>query len=352
MEVLMKTLFRILIVATCIGIVVYYTNEEPFKTEMLEGPATITKPVVDVESKQQNLNGLPRPSNGISIYIGKSIDKILDNYGKPNRVDQSKFGYKWWIYHSDNELLMFGITDDRVTQVYTNSVNVNTEPYKIGQTLDDVYRMTIFEEEVAVEIEDNVYMFAMNELDMHNRILVRYDDVYVQLYIDNANTQLQGVRFIDGETLVLHKPYELQYVGELIEASTPSSYAQVEINLANARQLTELTNSLRMKNDLPALEQSNVLSSLAGGNSERMFLDTMESQTIEVEMTIEEQLKEMNENYQQLGENVATNYTDPIEVLHGWMNSKEHRALLLSDEFTHIGSGAYVNYYTQLYMQE
>ena len=99
-------------------------------------------------------------------------------------------------------------------------------------------------------------------------------------------------------------------------------------------------------------KQSNVLSSLAGENSEHMFLDTMESQTIEVEMTIEEQLKEMNENYQQLGENVATNYTDPIEVLHGWMNSKEHRALLLSDEFTHIGSGAYVNYYTQLYLQE
>ncbi|WP_274309351.1 CAP domain-containing protein [Solibacillus daqui] len=348
----MKALFQILIVATCICIVVYYTNVEPSKTEVLEGPTTITKPVIDLESTQQSINELPRPTTGISIYIGKSANGILDNYGKPVRVDPTEFGYEWWVYENKAGLFMVGVMNNIVTQIYTNDMNFNTTPYTINESIDDIYRMTIFEQEVTFESDDNVYLFAMNEEDMKNRILVKYDDVYIQLYIDNETNTLYGVRFIDGATLVLHKSYEMQFFGKLVEANTPSSFAQIEINLANGRILTALTNAFREKFELPKLAYSNVLTSLASDNSEQMFLTLMETQTTESEkFDVGGELVALEFSYEQLGENVAANYKDPIEVLHGWINSKEHRALVLNEEYTHIGSGAYVNNFTQLYMK-
>lgn len=352
MEGFMKALFQILIIATCIGIVVYYTNVEPSKTEVLEGPTAMTKPVLNTASVQQDVGGLPRPTTGISIFVGEEAGIILDNYGKPVRVDPSGFGYEWWVYEEETALLMFGMMDGIVSQIYTNDMNVHTAPYVIGESIDDIYRRTILEQEVTVEMDDNLYIVAMNEQDMKNRILVKYEDLYIQLYIDNETNTLYAVRFIDGETLVLHKSYEMQFVGELVEASTPSSYAQVAINAANGRQLTELTNAFRVKHELRKLEHSNVLASLASDHSEQMVSALMESQNVTLNFDLSVQLVERAISYEHLGENVAANYKDSIEVIHGWINSKEHRALLLSEDYTQIGSGAYVNYYTQFYMHE
>lgn len=348
----MKTLFRILIVATCLGIVYYYSNVEPSKLDPLEGPTQITQPVAEVQSSTNNLNELPRPTSGISKFIGLSSDEIMDNYGKPKRIDPSSFGYEWWIYQNDYALLMVGITEGIVSQIYTNSTNFDVTPYIIGQSLEDVYRRTIFEQEVTAEVAGNIYVFAMNEQDMKNRILVKYEEnLFAQLYIDTETNQLDGVRFIDGRTLVLHKPYEMQFIGELLEASTPSSFAQIKINQANGLQLTDLANSFRKKNDRVILMPSTKLNVIADAQSEAMFLENMDTQLSEIKMPLlEEYLKEQEIDYELANENYATNYIDTLEVIHGWMNSKEHRELLLDERLTHIGSGAFVNYYTQIYL--
>lgn len=347
----MKVLFRILIIATCIGIVVYFSNEESSQTELLEGPPSITKPLVDLEPSMPTEEYLPRPTKGISTLIGKTSKDVLETYSTPKRIDPSEYGYEWWIYDTDNGLLMVSMKEDRVNQIYTNNSEFDIAPFVIGEPLDDIYRTTVLGQEITVELEENIYIFAMNEQDLHDRILVKYDNLYAQLYIDHETNKLYSIRFLDGETLVLHKPYEMQFIGELFEASTPSSYMQIDINLANRRQLTDLANSLRLQNGLPTLLPSDTLASLADYNSEHMFLGMMDSQVTN-EYKIEDQLNEVQQNYEQHGVNVATNYKDAIEVIHGWMNSKEHRTLLTDEEFTHIGSGAFMNYYTQLYVKQ
>ncbi|MEK4424305.1 CAP domain-containing protein [Solibacillus sp. FSL K6-1523] len=346
----MKALFRILIVATCLGMVYYYSNFDDSTTGLLEGPNQITQPVSNVVPGNLNGDDLPRPTTGLSTYIGKSSEEIVEQYGKPNRVDVSAFDYEWWVYDGKGQTLMVGVDQEIVTQVYTNDVNFNIAPYQIGQTLDDVYRMTIIEQEVSVKIDENIYMFAMNEMDMQNRILVKYEDVFAQLYIDEEKQQLEGVRFLDGQTLVVHKPYELQFAGELLEASTPSSFKQIEINLANGKQLTELVNSFRQKNELPVLQYMGQLVTIAGDHSEQIFLNNKLTQDTTID-TLTNRLDAHEIIYQHAGENSATNYVDAIEVVHGWINSKEHRDLILNDRFNRIGSGAFVNYFTQIYIE-
>lgn len=349
-EGLMKALFRILIVVTCLAMVYYFSDFDDSTTGLLEGPNQITQPVSN--GMPENIHGddLPRPTTGLSTYIGKSSLEIVEQYGRPNRVDASAFGYEWWVYYVDGHTLMIGVNQEIVTQVYTNNVSFNIAPYQIGQSLDDVYRMTIFEQEVSVKIGENIYMFAMNEMDMQNRILVKYEDIFAQLYIDEEKKQLEGIRFLDGQTLVLHKPYELQFVGELLEASTPSSFKQIEINLANGRQLTELVNSYRQKNELPALQIMEQLVTVAGDHSEQIFLNNRMTHDATID-TLTNRLDAHEIIYQNAGENSATNYVDAIEVVHGWINSKEHRDLILNDRLNRIGSGAFVNYFTQIYIE-
>ncbi len=350
-EGLMKALFRILIVATCLGMVYYFSDFDNSTTGLLEGPNQITQPVTNVLPENLNGDDLPRPTTGISTYIGKSSEEIVAHYGKPNRIDVSAFDYEWWVYYVEGQTLMVGVDQEFVTQVYTNNVKFNIAPYQMGQSLDDVYRMTIFEQEVAVNIGENIYMFAMNEMDMQNRILVKYEDIFAQLYIDEEKQQLDGIRFLDGQTLVLHKPYELQFAGELVEASTPSSFKQIEINLANGKQLTELVNSYRLKNGLPNFQYMDQLATVAGEHSEQIFLNNRLTQDSTID-TLTNRLDAYEISYQNAGENSATNYVDAIEVVHGWINSKEHRDLILSERFNRVGSGAFVNYFTQIYIEE
>ncbi len=60
--------------------------------------------------------------------------------------------------------------------------------------------------------------------------------------------------------------------------------------------------------------------------------------------------------YLALGENIAVGNQTVNEIFQGWMESSEHRANILSDQFTEVGVGIYIGrdgqaYYTQVFGQ-
>ena len=75
--------------------------------------------------------------------------------------------------------------------------------------------MTIIDYEVAATVGENIFIFSMSEEDMQTRLLIKFDGLYAQLYIDRETSELQGIRYTDSETLVLHQPYEMSYQGSL-----------------------------------------------------------------------------------------------------------------------------------------
>ena len=349
----MEALFRILIIVTFIVIVYYYAGPDVTTNGPLEGPNVIQQPISNNDYPTLIEDGLMRPEEGLSTYIDESIDIVLGTYGYPKRIDKTPFQYDWWIYDDDEQgFIMFGVADEKIVQVYTNTNMYNVAPYAIGQSVDDIYRMTIFESEVSVQLDDNIYLFAMNDLDMKSRILVKFKDVYAQLYIDTVTEKLAGIRFLNGQTLVEHKPYEMQFIGELIDSSTPSSFAQYEIHKASAAQLFYLTNIIRSKYGVPTLVGDSKLNEVAVQKSEMMFVQNMETQQEESEVPLKDLLNTAEINYKSADENSATAYYDAIEVMHGWLNSKEHRKILLNDTYTHVGTGVYMNYYTQIFVEK
>lgn len=349
----MKTLFRILIVLSFLAFIFYYSSSSN-NYEPLEGPNYSSQIIPNMDRDAQiSADAVPRPESGLSTYIGKSSEELLKQFHEPSRYGKSSYGYEWWVYNKDSSnLVMFAVDEGKVTQVYTNAQAANVSPYTMGQTLENVYRMTIIDSEVTAAIGENIYTFTMNEEDMNTRILAKFDNIFAQLYIDSENGSLGGVRFMDSKTLVMHRPYEMSFIGELISPPNPTSYLMEESNKASAELLTDLLNAFRLNHELPPLEQNDILSTVAMEHSEDMYTQNYLSHESPTKGSLRDRLENEGVQYEEAEENIATSYIDSIEAVHGWLNSSEHRAFMLNDDYTHIGSGTFINYYTQIFMEE
>lgn len=60
--------------------------------------------------------------------------------------------------------------------------------------------------------------------------------------------------------------------------------------------------------------------------------------------------KEFGISYMAAGENIAAGQTTPKQVMNGWMNSKGHRANIMSGDFNSIGIGFDNNHWVQLFI--
>ena len=343
----MKSLFRFLIVATFLGIIVYYSSTDG--TKPLELQEVEVKEIENMEELDFNNVSLQRPKTGLSTYVGQSVDAVVKQFKHPHRIENTPYGYEWWVYNQYELYMMFGVKDGVVNQVYTNSTAYDLTPYTMYMSEDEIYRMTIIEGEITVELGDNIYLYTMNDYDLKHRLIVRFEDLYAQLYLDAKQKKLVGVRFMDGETVVAHQPYELQFIGTLNEAQ-PLQFSE-DVNYANEQMFYELTNVLRLKEKMPALKLSNSLSQLAKSHSRDMFKGQFVSHESPTYGSLKERAQRMQITYEEIDENIATGFYDAIEAVHSIINSDKHRDVLLNEKYTEIGVGVQERYYTQVLIE-
>lgn len=342
----MKTLFRILIVGVIFAIFFYFTNTNS-SDKILQGPEQVIKPIENIDIVEQYNAIYERPKEGISTLIGESAMNVIELYGKPDVKYSTVFSYDIWVYNTISNYMAVGVKNGKVSQVYTNSETLNVSPYEMNTPARTIYSSTVLEAEITVELGENIYIFSMSEKDTLNRILVKLDTIYAQLYIDEKAEQLIGIRFLDGETLVENKPYEMQFIGELLEAPSPTSQILLESQLQNSEQLEDLINVFRAKYARPLVKNNENLTYIASQLSERRFNNELK----ELEIAKRDLLKLLDErdiDYHNAEEIVAFGYTDPIEVIHGVLNSDVHRNAILNGNATEIGIGNYGSYYTQI----
>lgn len=346
----MKDLLRIMIFLSIVLIGLFYLDPSINENDVLEAPRT-ADPLPSEHITDESLD-IDRPSKGISSYIGKSSKHWIEQYGEPERKEPSAYGYEWWIYNASYaHFTMIGVKDDKVVQVYAAGAATDVTPYKIGQSLDEIYRFTILENEVTVKYGANVYTFNVTAEDMDKRILVKFDGVYAQLYIDSTDRVLEAVRFMDAETLIRHHPYDMMFSGELLPIQVPSSTMQQSIDQANAKQIADLVNIYRLRHESKPLSINPQASIVAGTNSEDMARQNFSSEEIEFK-ELHARLQERNILFKEAAVNTAARYYDAAETAHGWINSDIHRKTLLNDQYTETGVGAFGKYYTQIFLEK
>lgn len=303
-------------------------------------------------ASQQGVSELNRPTEGLSTLIGKQVDVLVSSYGEPNRKDFSSYGYEWWIYDDVKGYMQVGVENGKIVTLYAIGEKVNIAPFKIGQSVEDLFSKVIFDAGVNFTYEDTQYRFEMSEDEMNTRPLVKMGDIYVQLLIDKFTGELSSVRFFNEKTLVAQRPYELVYRGELLENEPLSDDSWRMIEEGSKQQIFDITNIMRKRYHVKPLKWDEATAEVAFLHSKDMYDSNTFSHNSKQFGELSDRLKRANIQYQLAGENIAANYMDAPAVMEGWLNSEGHRDSLLNDKYTHIGVGVFHKHYTQDFIQK
>ncbi|WP_256236055.1 CAP domain-containing protein [Bacillus sp. EB600] len=293
-----------------------------------------------------------KPKEGLSLLIGQDVGNLEKELGKPQRIDQTIYGYQWYIYNLNfKRYVQVGVEDNHVVAIYASGEDLNIAPFEIGQPVEEIFNTQYIDTNVDITIGSNTYRFELNDTDINLRPLIQLGDIYVQLYFDKYSGELSGVRFLNAETLVKERGYELVYHGELIEPPIPDEILWESAESGTEKEIFDITNVLRKRNGLRPLKWDEKTAEAAFKHSKDMFETSDFSHTSSRYGGLSDRLKAANVGYQSAGENIAANYTDGPAVVEGWLNSQSHRESLLNKNFTHLGVGVYQKYYTQDFIQ-
>jgi uncharacterized protein YkwD len=305
-------------------------------------------------NKNQEATPNERPKEGMGIYIGQDVSMLKRDFGEPQRIDASLYGYQWYIYNLDySHYIQVGVdNNNQIVTVYAIGDQMNVMPFKIGQPVEEIFNSTDIEMNIDIELNSNSYRFELDEADFNMRPLVRLGDVYVQLYIDKFTGTLSSLRFLNAETLIKQRPYEMVYRGDLLEPVEPSEAIWRIIEEGSEKEIFDITNVLRIRHNLEPLIWDDETSEVALGHSKDMFESKDFSHTSKKFGSLSDRLDAGKIVFKSAGENIAANYTDAPAVVEGWLNSNGHRESLLNDEFTHLGVGVFQKYYTQNFIRK
>lgn len=316
-----------------------------------------SEPKVD-ESLDQDINeqspnqGIEQPQTGVGSLIGKDIEALKAVMGAPARVDLSAYGFHWWIFNDSlNQYVQAGVLNGKVVTAYGIGTSVNVEPFKIGQPIEEVFSKNLIDPELTFEFNGSSYKFELSEQDMNNRPIIKMGDYFVQLYVDKFTGLVSSIRYLDSETLVKQRPYEMVYRGELLEAPELTEEDWLRVEAGMEKQILDITNVIRARHELELLQWDDETAQVAYAHSKDMAEADYFSHESEKYGTLADRLKAADIIYELAGENIAANYTDAPAVVEGWLNSESHREALLNNEYSHLGVGVYRRHYTQNFLK-
>jgi len=354
----LRILSRILILSAVFLTIGFYASindnndgniliKEDHTTEMK--PANTQLP----DLKQSKKISSEKPKEGLAILIGKNLSELQKKLGTPTRIDESMYGYQWYIYNHDHKnYLQVGVENKRVVTIFALGQNLDVAPFEIGQPVEEIFNTQFIDTNINLEYRGNTYRFELNDTDLNLRPMVQLGDIYVQLYFDKFTGNLSSVRFLNAETLIKQRPYELVYSGILIQSPVISEELQRTIEEDAEQEIFDITNVLRARHKLNELKWDENTAEAAFKHSKDMSENNDFSHTSKKFGDLSKRLKTAQVVYKAAGENIAANYTDGPAVVEGWLNSKGHRESLLNKDFSHLGVGVYQKYYTQNFIQK
>ncbi|WP_163150006.1 CAP domain-containing protein [Anoxybacillus sp. MB8] len=289
-------------------------------------------------------------SEGLGTWIGKTEEEVKRTFGQPARIDPSAYGYVWWVYNNPKTYMQIGILDGRVVTIYACGPEANVAPFQLNRSINDLLQTMPLHDTIHVQLDDGVYRFQLTEEDLMIQPLLSFGDAYVQLYIDRFTGNLSSVRWIDGETLVKIRPYELEYRGPLPEVTLDETMEK-QVEQASAKQIFDITNVMRVRHGVPPLTWDERVAKVAYEHSKDMAENKFFAHESPTTGDLKQRLMKANIPFEVAGENIAAEYIDAPAVVEAWLNSRSHRQTLLNEKLTHLGVGVYKRHYTQNFIR-
>lgn len=109
--------------------------------------------------------------------------------------------------------------------------------------------------------------------------------------------------------------------------------------------LAELTNEERQTEHLPTLSVNPILNKAAEMKAEDMATKGYFAHTSPEGKTPWYWIEKVGYKYQYAGENLAINFTDSKDVTNAWLNSPSHKANIVKENYTEMGTGIALGVY-------
>lgn len=315
------------------------------------------KPVAARErSKTASSQSVSQPE-GPSLFglkLGDCAEHVTALLGPPARREPSALGYEWWIYNQDpNQYIQVGIAAGKVVDIYSNSPRARIGPITLGTPFETLSNRYPLQQVVS-------FSYAGADVEIRNltseRPLVMVKNSGLIFYLDQHNEKrVTAMRIIGQLQLLQGGFYETRWTfrGQSPNFDPPplSVKAQAAVNAAHERQILDLVNVIRHRNNLPRLRWNEQAAQVARQHSREMkenhYFDHVSAIT---GWDPFERLRQAGLAYQLAGENIAAGFVDAIEAHESWMNSLDHRTNVLEKAFTDLGVGVVSEYYTQNFL--
>ena len=269
------------------------------------------------------------------LSIGSSLEEVSKILGTPIRIDNSEYGFKWYVFHQEYmNYVQVGIKDSRVVALYSNSSNWDSKELNIGSA-KALINSTLKDPIDRIQKGNVIYLLSKDEGTTVYRLDNNYLTVFFDLHDNNKVTSL----------LIIDKNIEEGYL--------PTKQYTDELRKAYELQAFDLANSIRVRMGLSLLNWSDQAASSSLKHSQDMAtLSYFDHNNLKGE-TPTDRMKKEGIVYSSTGENLAAGQQNAIYAHEGWMNSLGHREILLAD-FKNLGvgvafGGPYKVYYTQNY---
>lgn len=340
----------LLLVCTVFLIFPYSKKKEP---SVLNSSESVSKKhALQAKVKPMLQKDESKLGEDLQFWMNQSVDILQNTFGEPIRKDDSMYGYDSWVYQlEDDQYVQFGIEDNIIQTIFAIGNNISVNGIEIGTSYDEVSDEFSFKKEITYSSDISFFTFKLEAEDLIERPVVELmDGVFTQYYFDTETDELSSVRISNGDILLKHTPYEIEYRGKLPETPSLSDKEWQEVENATEKQIFDMTNTLRVKHGLKPLKWDEKVHHVARTHSEDMAENNYFSHYGLDGEGLKERLAMGEVLYLSAGENIAAQYTDAPAVVLGWLNSKEHREAMFKDDFTHLGVGVHRLYYTQNFL--
>ncbi|SKR81031.1 uncharacterized protein, YkwD family [Mycobacteroides abscessus subsp. abscessus] len=345
-----KLVIRILGVVFLVSFLIYLFYSPRLKFDVLENPNKNQKTERTEQFKNTNKDiENPKPKKGVGTWIGKNINQLTKKYGQANRTYPVSDGYKNYVFKKKNQYYIVSVKDNQIKSVYATGNDVNMSPLHIGEENSKIYENTSINPEPTIKSNGKVYEFELSDEDLKTQTLIKYGNVYAQVYSDQQSNKIMAIRFLDKDALASLQPYKTN------ESQSSSSKKHKELpyeqNPNQLMTLYEVTNEMRKLKGLKPLKVNNDIAHIASIN----LFDATKSGYDSVEFTenvLKQQLDERDISYTSTSQNVGYNFDDVPTLIHSWMNSDIHRSRMLNTKYDEMGGEVMKDYYSLIFLEK
>ncbi|MEP9851639.1 CAP domain-containing protein [Staphylococcus aureus] len=346
-----KLIIKVIGVLLLICFLIYLFYSPRLKFDVLENPnkdsakVTENKDANKIETNEEN----PKPKEGVSTWIGMSLDELTDKYGQADRVYPYKKNFKNYIFKQKDKYYLITTKKGVIKSVYATGKDAKVDPIKIKDDVSHIFEKYSINPEPTIKANGKQYELELSDLDMKTQTLIKFKDVYAQVYVDQQTNEVVAVRYLDSEALTAFKPYQTLSSEEDEEVKNKYGDVSYEQNSNQLMTLFEITNEMRKLKDAEPLIINNDLTYIASFNLyEATGTDSVEF----TEDALKQQLNEQEVSFVSASQNVGYDFNEVPTLIHSWLNSDIHRSRMLNSKYNEMGGEVKNGYYTLIFVED